>query len=77
MYIEKSPPTTEAFAPILEDYGTSTITDEILDGTFDVDSLNISDEMKLFLKSLKRTPEEERMHVPSRMPKEAFQEVMR
>eukprot|EP00956_Cyclotella_meneghiniana_P038388 scaffold153673_cov40-Cyclotella_meneghiniana.AAC.1 len=62
MYIEKSPPTTEAFAPILEDYGTSSITDEILEGTFDVDSLDISEEMKMFLKSLKRTPEEERMH---------------
>ena len=36
MYIEQSPLTTEAFAPILEDYGTSTITDEILGGTFDV-----------------------------------------
>eukprot|EP00956_Cyclotella_meneghiniana_P045763 scaffold383125_cov202-Cyclotella_meneghiniana.AAC.1 len=62
MYIEKSPPTTEAFAPVLADYGTSELTDEILNGTVDLETLDVSDEMKLLLKSLKRTPDEEKMH---------------
>ena len=49
MYIEQSPPTTKEFEPILADHGTSSITDEILNGTVDLDSLDLSDEMKLLL----------------------------
>lgn len=77
MYIEGSPPTTKEFESILEEHGTSEIADQILDGTFDYDSIDMGEEMKLFLKSLKRTPEEQRLKVPSRMPKEAFQKVMK
>eukprot|EP00956_Cyclotella_meneghiniana_P036769 scaffold130371_cov40-Cyclotella_meneghiniana.AAC.1 len=63
--------------PILAEHGTSSITDEILNGTFDFENLDISKEMKLFLQSLQQTPTEREMQIPGRMPREAFQEVMK
>ena len=58
MYVEKSPPTTEEFAPILEDHGTSDTAKSVLDGTYDSSQLNLGPEMEMFLKSLVMTPEE-------------------
>eukprot|EP00956_Cyclotella_meneghiniana_P031596 scaffold83413_cov52-Cyclotella_meneghiniana.AAC.2 len=52
VYRKDSPPTTKEFEPILAEHGTSSITDEILNGTFDFEHLDISKEMKLFLRSL-------------------------
>eukprot|EP00956_Cyclotella_meneghiniana_P035927 scaffold119601_cov26-Cyclotella_meneghiniana.AAC.1 len=77
MYVEQSPPTTAEFEPFLAEHGTSSLTDEILNGTLDLEGFDLSKEMKLFLKSLQQTPKEREMHIPGRMPCEAFQEVMK
>ena len=56
MYIEQSPPTTAEFEPFLAEHGTSSITDEIFNGTLDLEGFDLSDEMRLFLQSLQQTP---------------------
>eukprot|EP00956_Cyclotella_meneghiniana_P003281 scaffold3976_cov45-Cyclotella_meneghiniana.AAC.11 len=57
--------------------GTLSITNEILNGTLDLEGFDLSKEMKLFLQSLQQTPKEREMHIPGRMPRKAFQEVMK
>ena len=77
MYVEKSPPTTDEFAPILDDHGTSDTAKSVLDGTYDTSQLNLGPEMEMFLNSLVMTPEERLLVVPGMMSTEDFQDVMR
>ena len=77
MFVEGSPPTTDAFAPILEEYGTSEVAKRVLDGTYDSSELNLGPEMELFLNALKMTPEERALKVPGLMPTKDFQDVLK
>ena len=77
MYLENCPPTKSNFAPILEDYGTSATAKDILNGDYDLESLNLSPEMKWFLESLEMNEKEKQTDVPKRMLREDFQKVMK
>eukprot|EP00956_Cyclotella_meneghiniana_P030597 scaffold77517_cov56-Cyclotella_meneghiniana.AAC.2 len=73
MYIENCPPTMSNFAPILEEYGTSSKAKQVLNGECDLESLNLSPEMKWFLESLKMNENEKKLDIPKRMTREDFQ----
>jgi hypothetical protein len=77
MFIEGSPPTTEAFAHIIADYGTSGVADQILNGTYDPSNLELGPEMELFIRQLKQTPEEKRLDCPSQITTKEFQQLFK
>jgi hypothetical protein len=77
MFIERSPPTLPAFAPVIDDYGCSSLSDKILDGMADLNQLDVSEEVKWFLERLKMTDDEKRLEVPARMTAEQFSEGMK
>jgi hypothetical protein len=77
MYIEGSPPTTKAFEHILAEHGTSAVADQILEGTYDPSHLGLGTEMELFIRHLRRTPEERKLECPERISTEDFQKVFK
>ena len=77
MYIEERPPTTPAFDGILSDHGTSATADKLLSGDLDVTSLGLGKEAEEFLRLLKKTPEEKKLSINSRMSHKAFRQAMK
>ncbi|KAL7516702.1 hypothetical protein ACHAWF_000074 [Thalassiosira exigua] len=62
IYEDESPPTVEPVASLLGPHGNSPTVDELLKGTYDVDSLNAPDNFKQWLKWMKMTPSERKLH---------------
>ncbi|KAL7547173.1 hypothetical protein ACHAWF_010493 [Thalassiosira exigua] len=62
IYEDKSPPTVEPIASLLGPHGDSPTVKELLEGTYDVDSLNAPDNVKQWLKWMKMTPAERKLH---------------
>eukprot|EP01082_Thalassiosira_pseudonana_P016004 g13600.t1 g13600 contig9:10029-12311(+) len=77
MYLEDSPPTLPSFAAMMGEHGTSTTVDAILDGTFDIDSIELPEQMKAWLKTMKRTPAERDLTVVTAMTSKQYQEAFK
>ncbi len=62
---------------MMGEHGTSTTVDAILDGTFDIDSIELPEQMKAWLKSMKRTPAEKDLTVATALTPKQFQEAFK
>ncbi|KAL7526267.1 hypothetical protein ACHAWF_005244, partial [Thalassiosira exigua] len=58
VFDDKSPPTCNEFQRVVGDHGVTPTVQTILDGTCDVDSLDLSEDMKTWVKWFKMTPAE-------------------
>eukprot|EP01082_Thalassiosira_pseudonana_P000020 g42.t1 g42 contig1:95429-95875(+) len=77
MDLEESPPTLPPFTALMGDHGTSTTVDAILEGTFDIDSTDLPEQMKAWLKTMKRTPAERDLTVATAMTSKQFQDAFK
>jgi hypothetical protein len=67
MWTDGSFPTSPDFRPFLEDYGTGETVQELLNGEFNIDQSNFTDEVKEVLRVFQRTDKERELTIERRL----------